>query len=95
VSKTAGDIANRLGLWAAVAAIGLYVMNIGAWVGAADEKFNDAETVETKQEAMIIQQAVMATKQEAIETAVEKNAEAIEESRKEILDAIKDAHRND
>lgn len=92
---TPGDIVHRIGSWVAICAIGAYVLNIGAWVGAADEKFNDAETVETKQEEMIVQQTVMATKQQAIEKAIDANKAAIEQSRKEILAAIKEVHKDD
>ena len=93
--KSPGDIANRVGLWVGLIAIGVYVLNIGAWVGAADEKFVDAETVEEKQEEMIVQQTVIATKQIAIEKAIEQNAVAIEASNQEILAAIKEAHKDD
>ena len=32
------DIAHRVGIWVAVAGLWLYMLNIGSWVGAADEK---------------------------------------------------------
>lgn len=93
--KSTADIANRVGLWGGMIALAVYVLNIGAWVGAADEKFSDAETVEEKQDEMIVQQAVMSTRQEAIEKAVEENQQAIEDSKEEILAAIKEAHKDD
>jgi len=94
-TNTPGDLAHRIGIWVAMLGVVVYVLNIGAWVGAADEKFSDAETVEEKQEEMLVQQTTMAVKQEAIEKAVEDNKDAIEESRKEILAAIREAHRDD
>ena len=94
-NSTSMDMAHRLGIWTGLLALAVYVINIGAWVGAADEKFVDAETVEQKQEEMIVRQTVIATKQDSIEKAVEENKKAIETSRKEILDAIKEAHARD
>lgn len=93
--KTTGDIANRVGLWVAVVGMGVYVMNIGAWVGAADEKFADAQTVEEKQDAMLLQQNTMATKQEVIEEQLDKMEEQMDEDKKEILAAIASAHKDD
>ena len=72
-----------------------YVMSLGQWVGAADEKFNDAETVETRQNALLIQQNTLAVRQQAIEAGVQENKEAIEKSKQEILDAISKAHEDD
>lgn len=40
------SLANRVATWAAIIPMGLYVMNMGQWVGAADEKFENAEQVE-------------------------------------------------
>lgn len=43
-------LANRIGTWASLVALGMYVMYIGQWVGAADEKFKDHDTVEETQQ---------------------------------------------
>lgn len=93
--KSTGDIANRVGLWAAVIGIGMYVMNIGQWVGAADEKFNDAETVETTQRAILLQQATIATEQKNMKETLDDIEEQAEKDKKEILAAIKEAHKDD
>ena len=82
MSGSTYQIANRLGTWAAIAGLAIYLLNIGQWVGAADEKFKDAESVEETQEQI----------KERL-TRVEDNLEHLEEqSEKEheaILDAIK------
>ena len=82
------DIAHRVGIWTAVTGIALYVFNMGAWVGAADEKFEDAATVEHTQQALLLQVNTVATKQEAIEEAVAENKQAIKDSEKAVLAAI-------
>lgn len=89
------DIAHRIGIWVAMAALGVYVLNIGQWVGAADEKFKDAQTVEQKQETIMLQQNTMVTEQKHMNKSIEENAKAIEESKREILAAIKEAHKDD
>jgi hypothetical protein len=86
--KTTGDIANRIGLWVGMCALALYVINIGAWVGAADEKFADAETVEQKQDQLILDVNTIQTTQATQTKAIEENKKAIETSRREILDAV-------
>jgi hypothetical protein len=88
VLHTSGDVVHRIGIWLAMVGVVVYVLNIGAWVGAADEKFVNGDTVKTKQEEMIVTQTIIATKQDSIEKAVEANKKAIEASRKEILAAI-------
>lgn len=92
------DIVHRVGIWVAVAGMGAYMLNIGAWVGAADEKFKDAQTVEEKQDQLILNVNTIQVTQGAIQTtqaaqtiAIAANATAIEESKDEILDAIKAA----
>ena len=85
------DIAHRLGIWAAVAGLALYVFNLGQWVGAADEKFADAQTVEEKQETLILDVNTLTTEQRHTKEAVEANKRAIEQSRQEILAAIKES----
>lgn len=40
----------RIGSWATLVGMGLYVMYIGQWVGAADEKFDNAQKTEETQE---------------------------------------------
>jgi membrane-associated HD superfamily phosphohydrolase len=89
--QTPVDIAHRLGIWGAVLGIGLYVMNIGAWVGAADEKFEDAQTVEEKQDQLILDVNTIQVTQQVQTKAIEANAKAIEKSKDEILDAIQKA----
>ena len=83
------DIAHRIGIWGAVVAIAVKLFSVGAWVGAADEKFADAETVETKQDDLILQVNTLATVAKATTKAVEDNKTAIETSRTEILEAIR------
>lgn len=93
--KTTGDIANRVGLWVAVLGLVVYVMSIGSWVGAADEKFKDAQTVEEKQDELVLTVNTIQTTQITQTTAIEDNKRAIEASRKEILAAIKEASEDD
>jgi len=90
-SQTKGDIVHRIGIWGGMIGMFIYVLNIGQWVGAADEKFKDAETVEEKQDALILQVNTVAVLQATQTTAIEANKTAIETSRREILDAIKEA----
>lgn len=85
------DIVHRVGIWMAVFGLGAYMLNIGAWVGAADEKFEDAQTVEEKQDELIKEVVAIGTTQKAQTTAIEANANAIEVSRREILAAIKES----
>lgn len=72
----------------------IYVMNIGQWVGAADEKFKDAETVEQKQEQILETQTTMKTKQEAIVDKLDEIEEQMKEDKKEILEAIRELERS-
>jgi len=43
-------LANRLGTWAVLAGLFMYVLNIGHWVGAADTKLEKAAEVEKTQQ---------------------------------------------
>ena len=86
------DIIHRVGIWGFAITLGVYVLNIGQWVGAADEKFKDAQTVEEKQDALIIQVNTVAILQGVQTVAIQDNKTAIETSRREILDAIKEAN---
>jgi hypothetical protein len=83
-------MAHRLGVWTAVIGIFLYVLNIGSWVGAAEEKFKDAETVEQKQAQILLEQTEIKTKQVAIEKQLDKIEQQMKEDKKEILEAIKE-----
>ena len=72
----------RAGSWATLVGMGLYVLYIGQWVGAADEKFKDAETVEQTQQQV-------KERLTRLEEQVEDLAENSEERDELILDAIK------
>lgn len=87
-------IVNRIGTWVAILGIAAYVFNMGQWVGAADEKFIDAQTVEEKQEQLILDVNTLTTEQTYTKEAVVANKLAIEQSRKEILAAIKEARED-
>ena len=82
------DVAHRIGIWGAVVVIAAKLFTMGTWVGAAQEKFEDAETVEETQKALLLKVNTVATRQEAIVTAIQGNTKAIETSKKEVLDAI-------
>lgn len=90
--QTKSDIAHRIGIWVSVLVIGGYVLNLGQWVGAADEKFKDAQTVEEKQDALILQVNTVAILQGVQTTAIQDNKDAIETSKQEILEAIREAN---
>ncbi len=85
------DIVHRVGIWGFAISMGIYMLNVGQWVGAADEKFKDAETVETTQRALLLQVNTIATVQTAQTTAIKYNKDAIEDSRREILEAIRES----
>ena len=90
--QTKVDIAHRIGIWISVIVIAGYVLNIGTFIGAAEEKFKDAQTVEEKQDVLILQVNTIATVQGVQTIAIADNKTAIETSRREILDAIKEAN---
>lgn len=79
---------NRIGTWVAILGMAAYVFNMGQWVGAADEKFIDAQTVEEKQTQLILDVNTLTTEQTYTKEAVVANKLAIEQSRREILAAI-------
>ena len=56
-------IVNRITQWLAIIGIAAYVFYIGSWVGAADEKFKDAETVEQVQDTIKTEVTVIRTEQ--------------------------------
>jgi hypothetical protein len=87
--------ANRVAVWAAIIPMGLYVLNMGQWVGAADEKLKDAQTVEITQRAILLQQATLAAGQENLKESVEELKKQAKEDKKEILQAIKEASEDD
>lgn len=82
------DIAHRIGIWGAVVVIAVKLFTVGAWVGAADEKFADAATVEETQKALIVQVTTLAANAAATTKAVESNTTAIQDSEKAVLAAI-------
>lgn len=75
------DLAHRIGVWAGMIGLMVYVMNIGTWVGAADEKFKDAESVEQTQQQIKERLA-------RLEEQVEDNDERSADRDKLILEAI-------
>lgn len=82
------DLAHRIGIWISVIVIAGYVLSIGTFIGAAEEKFKDAETVETTQKALLLQVNTIAIVQGVQTIAIQDNKGAIETSRREILAAI-------
>jgi len=86
------DIIHRVGIWGGMITLFIYMLNIGQWVGAADEKFKDAQTVEEKQDALILQVNTVAILQGVQTTAIQENKDAIETSKQEILEAIREAN---
>jgi 2-methylisocitrate lyase-like PEP mutase family enzyme len=76
-------VANRVASWVAIIAIGIYVMDMGKWVGAADEKLADAEKVEEQVDA--IMQRIT-----AVEVVVAAQTETMKENKEDILRAIND-----
>ncbi|KKL99301.1 hypothetical protein LCGC14_1815830 [marine sediment metagenome] len=90
--QTRVDIAHRLGIWISVLVIGGYVLNLGHWAGAVEEQLKDAETVEETQKALLIQVATIAAVQLTQTVAITDNKDAIEASRRDILNAIKEAN---
>jgi hypothetical protein len=77
------SMANRVSLWVAIVALGIYVMNMGQWVGAADEKLKDAEAVEEQVDDI-------KDRLTALETTVDTAVDTMKENKKDILDAIKE-----
>ncbi len=90
--QTKVDIAHRIGIWISVIVIAGYVLNIGTFIGAAEEKFKDAETVEATQKILLLQVNTIATVQGVQTKAIEDNKDAIEDSRREILKAIRESN---
>jgi len=82
------DIAHRIGIWGAVVVMAAKLFTMGTWVGAAEEKFDDAATVEETQKALLLQVNTVATRQEAMTGAIADNKRAIETSKQEVLAAI-------
>ena len=58
-----GAVINRVMQWLSIIGIAAYVFYIGSWVGAADEKFEDAATVEQKQEQIKTDVTIILTEQ--------------------------------
>ena len=82
------DIVHRIGIWAVVLGMAIKLFTMGAWVGAAEEKFKDAATVEETQKALLLQVNTVATRQEAHTSAIADNKKAIEDSERAVLAAI-------
>lgn len=82
----AGAIVNRVLQWGALAGVFVYVLNIGQWVGAADEKFKDAETVEQRQEDIRTDVNTIANEQSHIQQDIS-DIKAEQASQGEQLDA--------
>lgn len=76
-----GTILNRVGMWSTLVGLAIYVLNMGMWVGAADEKFESAEQVEKQVDEV----KERLTK---LETAVELNTKTAEKNTEAILKAI-------
>ena len=89
-TQSTGDLIHRVGIWVGMIGLALYVLNIGQWVGAADEKFKGAASVEQKQEQLILDVNSLTVEQRYTKEAVKANTIAIETSRREILAAIKE-----
>lgn len=49
------SVTHRVATWAVIVPLVIYVLNMGMWVGAADEKFEDAKQVEEKVDALKVQ----------------------------------------
>lgn len=92
--QTGTDLVHRVGIWVGMIGLAIYVMNIGQWVGAADEKFKDAQTVEDKQDQLILDVNTIQVTQVAQTKAIEANTKAIEDSKDEILQAIQEANED-
>lgn len=92
--QTWTDIAHRIGIWSVVVLMAVKLFSVGAWVGAADEKFKDAASVEVTQKQLVLTVNTLTTEQKYTKLAVEANKVAIEESKDEILAAIKKANGN-
>ena len=91
--QTWTDIAHRIGIWSVVVLMAVKLFSVGAWVGAADEKFKDADSVEVTQKQLVIDVNTLTTEQKYTTLAVQANKTAIEESKNEILEAIKEASK--
>lgn len=91
--QTWADIAHRIGIWSVVVLMAVKLFSVGAWVGAADEKFKDAASVEVTQKQLVLEVNTLTIEQKHTTVAVQANKTAIEESRAEILAAIKEANK--
>lgn len=76
----------RVGTWATLVGMGLYVLYIGQWVGAAEEKFDSAQKTEETQEGI---KERLTRLEEQVESNDEKSAARDER----ILDAIRRLER--
>ena len=85
-----GSIANRIATWAGIALLGVYVLNMGQWVGAAEEKLEAAEKVQQQvndiqdrvtrvEEKLNAEAKLSAQRSQAILKAIEKLEKKVEE----------------
>ena len=84
-------MANRITTWVAIAAMGVYVLNMGQWVGAADEKLADAEAVEVQVDAVKDRLTKVEVNLDNLEKTVEKGDEAILKALAELKQDVKDS----
>lgn len=75
-----GAIANRLGTWAVLIGLAIYVYDIGTWVGAADERFSDARTVEATQKQI----SEKVTRLEANQKNIQEDVTEVRKGQKEL-----------
>lgn len=88
------SIAHRVAIWAAIVPLSIYVLNMGMWVGAADEKFENANKVARTQEDIKRRLTTLETEVKANSKASEKQTEAIIKAIEKLEKEIKDNRDN-
>ncbi len=81
-----GHVINRAASWIAIVGLGLYILNIGQWVGAAEEKFENAQKVEDQVDDL---KDRLTRVEEKLDSSEKRNNERTDM----ILDAIKDLEK--